>query len=299
MVRRWLTPIFTVLVVAAPTSAAQRSSGTRPGSFIATVTMNEHSSDGTASAKSGVVTIRVHGGRARVDYPSNFTTAFPGSYYLFSAEQRYATLVVPAERAFVVLTPASDSSMTRLLAESPPAFSDVSGFRDSLGSGETILGFTSRKVRMGIGLSMTTAPLQWVESMTMRSEIETETHASDEIDALAPGFAAVWRDADAEVGNAIFRGDSAVLRAVAMIAPPRGFPLLRIRTHRSIMGDDTTVVTQTMRLQTLERADVRLDDMTVPAGFTATSGSGLRRLRQEREAGAPSGERRPGSAPKE
>lgn len=286
-----LTAVLTqgALVMPCPAQADRDAAAAQ---YTATLATSVRTSNGPGAARDGVMTIRVQGDRARVDYAFATPGLPAGSYILFDAGRMGTTLVVPAQKAFIVLDSSTAGGMLQQANEMlKPRSSAVTWHRDSLGAGETLLGFASRKFRMGMGMTMDVSSGDF--AMSVRTETEVEMHVSEAIAALAPGFGALGRAPGGRntAGSftngigALLHGDSVVLRAIASMAPPRGFPLVQVSTQRTIMRGDTTTTTTAMRLTSFERTAVPSDVFSVPAGFTPTDMMSL--ARKEFEARPP------------
>lgn len=277
----WLAATVLAQVSAGMPCSAQADGDQSAASFIVTFATSFGSDD--RAGTTGSLTMRVRGSLARIDMPQGLMGNAKGLYCLFDAARGRMTIVVPGRRLFAVVDSGKPDGAAARLLERTPRFSDVTGHRDSLGAGETILGFASRKYRMGMGVTMQTMPVaaQTEAMMQVRTETETEMNVSDEISALAPGFAAFGTAVSAGVaGNAAwFANDTAVRRVSALLIPARGFPILQTTTTRlSLLGATSTSVVS-MRMTSFEREPVRLEDLRVPDGYTATDLTSLSRLR--------------------
>lgn len=268
--------------------AAQAAPDAAAAQYTAMLATSMRTSKGPAGATDGVMTIRVQGDRARVDYAFGTPGLPSGTYVLFDVGRMGTTLVVPAQKAFIVIDSSLAGGMLQQANEMlKPRYSAVTGHRDSLGAGETILGFASHKFRMGMGMTMYVGADDF--AVSIRSESEVEMHVSETIGALAPGFGGLGRvsgggstaDNFANGLGGLFGGDSVVRRAAASMAPPRGFPVVQISTQRTIMRGDTTTTTTSMRLTSFERTSVSPDVFSVPVGFTQTDMMSLARKELE------------------
>lgn len=244
-----------------------------PESYVATFAMSGRASNGTTLG--GAMTMRVRGPRARIEYPAGYPGMPDGSYSLFDAVEGKTTLVIPSQRAFVVFDSNAIKGIAAKFTDAmQPRFSGVSGARDSLGGGETILGFTSRRYRMRMGMTMHPLMAEGTNDslMAVRTEIETETHVTDAIGPLAQGFGALSRGPVAGSGQAMmFGGDTAVARVQALMMPPPGFPIVQITKTRAVGMGMANTMEHSMRLSTLERVSVRAEDVLIPEGFTPIS----------------------------
>ncbi|HYW49923.1 MAG TPA: hypothetical protein VE861_04910 [Gemmatimonadaceae bacterium] len=232
------------------------------------------------------MTLRVRGEQARIDYAVDTPGMPAGTYFLFNAGLNTTTLVFPAQKSFMVLDSSTASGTVAQANEMlKPRFSAVASRRDSLGAGDTILGFPSRKFRVGMGMTMDVGAETM--SMSVRTETQVEMHVSEAIAALAPGFRILGRTSRSSTSgfasglSDLFRGDTAVHRAMTAMTPPSGFITVQASTQRVIIRGDTTTTTTTMRLTSLERGDVPAGELVVPDGFTKTDMASVARQQMQ------------------
>ena len=285
MGRAWLVAAACVQFLASAPGAAQAVQDKPPASYIVTFSSVTHGRDIPSQSSDAVTTIRVRAGLARIDYPADqIVWMLPGAYYLYDARRDRGTYVLPTQKAFVVLdSVAIHKSVATAMGGMHPRFTAVIAFRDSLGAGETIEGFTSQKFRIGMGFGM--QPDRNEVSIDARIETETESHVSVAITALDPGFSAFVRSVNAENGGgsgaAMFGSDTAMQRAIAMTKPARGFPIVHNSVIRTITMDDTSTVTTSIRMTSFKRAFVKPDDLVVPKDYRAIDMAGLARMQRE------------------
>lgn len=214
------------------------------------------------------MTVRVRGGRARVDYaePDGVSLVY---YALYDAASDRAAFVLPSERKYV---PFDSGTMGKTFRDVPMHFSDVTAFRDSLGTGETLLDFPTRRFRIGMAYAVSMgsdSSLSLVGgALSVKTEMENVLQVSDVVLALAPGFRVLGGVLSAPYASAMFSADSAMIRASSLTRPPRGVPLDTRSVMRTIHDGDTTTVATTTRLTSLVRGGVRAEDLLLPVSYS-------------------------------
>jgi hypothetical protein len=246
----------------------------------------------SASGESAVV-LRVLDGVARMDYPGAGMPGLPvGAYMLYDASTLRMTMVLPAEKQFVPMDSAGMGGTIRDAQQMMNmTFANVTASRDSLGAGETLFGFATRKFVVRIAYTMNMAMGDM--AISMRTETEAETHLSEAVAALDPGFRMSGQSMAKTMGvQAFYNGDTAMVRAVAAASVPAiGFPLMHVQRSRMIQSTDTTTLEIIWRMTGFGKADVPAAELVIPQGFTATDISAMARARMSQEPPAPAASR--------
>jgi hypothetical protein len=251
-----------------PLPAARQADGYR-----LTLSSTVSTSRGAKTPVAGDMVMLVKNGRARIEYAAPQATGLPAdAYMLFDATTNRTTIVVPSQRKFVSMDSAGMTPMLGAIAEMPAmTFTNVVARRDALGTGDVVLGYTTRKIRVVFGY---TAGINIGDvAMSLRTDVESESHYSDSLASLDPGFQMQGMASDARLlaRNTAFQKDTAMMRLSAIVgASEPGFPMANALRTRLIIGSDTTTTETVMRVTSVVRTNVDDLALSVPAGYTAT-----------------------------
>lgn len=261
-----------------PPAAIERS--TADGYRVTFTTINRNSKQPGNSVTQNIV-MQVANGLARIDYSGAGVANLPaGAYTVYDAATSRMTMVLPTERQFV---PMDSTGVGPTLGQARSmlnmVFTDVTATKDTLGVGELVLGYATRKFRVTMGF---TAQIN-IEGtkFSLRTETESETQLSSEVSLLDPGFRMYGLSAQKTMGtDALFNGDTAMLRTAAIAAiPDAGFPMTQTTTTRIISAADTSTIESTMRVTAFTKTAIDRTTFEVPIGFTATDIGAMARKR--------------------
>jgi hypothetical protein len=260
--------------------AAAPAAATRadiPGSgdgfhFTYSGTMSSASPSAKApEARNVSTTVRVRGGKARVDFPGDMAPGVAaGTYALMDAGSATMTLVMPAKKEAMTMSPgAMAGSMQGMAGMMKMTVTDTSSKMEDLGDGERVLGFATRKFRVTTGYTMNVSMMGTTTSM--RTENTSVVQVSEAVGALDAGFttfgASFARNFGAEAAMAGTGFEQ--LKALSSLQP-KGFPLVMEQETRMIRAGDTTQTRTSWRMTELARGGVEPADLTLPEGYKVT-----------------------------
>lgn len=239
-------------------------------------------------------TVRVRDGKARVEFSAAMAPGMTaGTYALMDAGSATMTLVMPAKKEAMTMSPGGmASSMQGMAGMMKMTVTDTSSKMEDLGDGERVLGFATRKFRVTTGYTMNVSMMGTTTSM--RTENTSVVQVSEAVGALDAGFttfgASFARNFGAEAAMAGTGFEQ--LKALSSLQP-KGFPLVMEQETRMIRAGDTTQTKTSWRMTELARGGVQPSDLTLPEGYTVTDLAAMMKTGMEgaRRAMPPTGAR--------
>jgi hypothetical protein len=221
---------------------------------------------GSQTPRDYSATVRIRGGKARVDFASEMGRVMrKGSYMLVDAASRQVMIVLPEEKRIITMDSAGGSLTKAMRGVMTMAVTDTSSRVEDLGAGETVLGFTTRKYRVTRAYTMRMTMMG--RSTDIRHESVATIHMSRDIDALDPAFDAFARSFTTAMGTGAGEGDAMTTIGALNKGLPKGFAVLQEEESRSTSAGSTTVTRTTWRVTDFGRGGVDAGDLAAPEGY--------------------------------